>query len=99
MKKYPNHFNHYLLIARDLGLSCPEGRALYICNRIQNRGWSYPGDGRKLRNIQGTSQEMYERIRAIRPSTAERWREHWQNGGSIKALRSKKKKAVDFWAC
>jgi len=95
MRRYPRHYNTYLLYARDHNMSCPEGRALVVCNRIQNGGWWYCTDDRggayRTSYAQGhtpTFQEMLAKMRSIRPATAKKWLKHWRNGGSIKTLRT-----------
>ncbi len=93
----PKHTILYLELAKTLKLSCPLGRALYISNRIQNGDWWYyyhaPASEVFLApNTEGVrlGQENYEhmirRMKAIRPTTAQRWLKHWKSGGSIKMI-------------
>ena len=93
-RHYPRHYT-YLLYARDNNMSCPEGRALAICNRIQNGGWYYNTDGRSGGYFQSgdagdaTHQDMLIKMRSIQLATARKWLLHWKSGGSIKTLRSR----------
>ena len=65
--------SRYYKLARRLGLSHARGRAIYAANRHANLD-AYRKRGAAL-------------LRATRPSTAQRWETHWDNGGSIHALR------------
>lgn len=91
-RKLPRHADIFLRIAKESGLSFPLGRALYACNRIQNGdfpygamcvSWIHP-------NTPGVTnpskQEIVDRLKTIRPTTAQRWIKHWKSGGSIKSL-------------
>lgn len=66
----------FFQIAARLGLSCPMGRALYAVNRKVN-GWRH-----------GVTAEHL--LRNTRQETAERWLQHWRDGGSIRALNSRR---------
>jgi hypothetical protein len=84
-RKFPNHCTYFLQLAESLELSCPLGRALYACNRVQNLGY---GDTSRIGDSGDDHGVAYTRkfLRAIKPSTAERWLAHWQNGGHIKVI-------------
>ena len=56
------------------GLSCPIGRAAFLVNRCYN------GDPFYRRKSQ------QQALLQIKIDTAIRWKSHWENGGSLKAL-------------
>ena len=66
----PPRVAQYLQMAEREGLSDPLGRALYTHNR-------------KVNSHRGKPEEI---LRSAKPETAERWRLHWEAGGSLKAL-------------
>ncbi len=67
----PRLANLYAL-ALAMNLSEPLGRAVYACNRRYNGGFSRMSDEHILQ--------------VAKESTAVRWREHWDNGGTLKSL-------------
>lgn len=77
MRKMPAQYAEFLDIAIQEKLTCPEGRALYACNRVQNGG---------LRWIYETSYSPLSSMKHARESTAKRWLDHWNSGGSIRSL-------------
>jgi hypothetical protein len=78
MRPYPCRFPEHLALAKALKLPNPEGRALYACNRQQSGGmkWTYE-----------TSYSAAETMTKCLPATADRWLEHFRNGGSIRSLK------------
>lgn len=88
---YPKHYNEYLELAKEMELECPEGLALYVCNRIANGDWYYPLDSRMVGvGFAGFSERNRlkgrDRMRGIRLSTRRRWAQHWKKGGSIRCI-------------
>ena len=77
MRKMPAQYAEFLDIAIQEKLTCPEGRALYACNRVQNGGlcWTYE-----------TSYSPLSSMKHARESTAKRWLDHWNSGGSIRSI-------------
>jgi hypothetical protein len=78
----------YYNLAIEAGLQNCSGRAAYMVNR------HYNGDLRRLgltfEEAPSARQLRRARIKAlksIRPRTAQTWLEHWENGGSLKALK------------
>lgn len=80
-RRFPFYYKELFTIAQKDGLSCPEGRALYGCNRRQN-GW--PSICNPYHNLVSE----IDFLRSVQHATAVRWLKHWNNGGSIKTLRS-----------
>ena len=84
-QKLHRRFGEFYEAAKAAHLSCPKGRAIYLCNRLLNGGWPMFNDWKKF--------EVLAVLRSIRHETAEKWLKHWENGGSLKALRSREAQA------
>jgi hypothetical protein len=93
-RKLPANAALFAAVARSLHLSCPLGRALYACNRVQNGGHPW---GLMAHVLQGkyvaysgayaySNQEVAQKMRSIRHTTAQRWLAHFLAGNSIKSL-------------
>ncbi len=100
-RKLPANAALFAAVARSLHLSCPLGRALYACNRVQNGGHPWGLYAHVLSNanpvpgyyVVYTPQEkaawqaeMAQKMRSIRHTTAQRWLAHFLAGNSIKSL-------------
>lgn len=82
-RKRPFYCDVLYKLAKKKRLSCPLGRALYGCNRRQN-GWP-----RDHENILSMMDDL-DFLRTVCHETAVKWLKHWNSGGSIKSLRSRK---------
>lgn len=92
--KMPKHFDLIYKVAKKYKLSYPKGRAIYTINRGQNAGWtniSLYEDRYYENNFKPTSREILKFLKTIRESTAIRWFNHWNNGGSVRSLGKKRK--------
>ncbi len=72
-RKLPLHCEDFRNSAK---LTNPLGRALYLCNRLQNGDFSGYDD----------RDSVIARLKTIQASTASRWFKHFKSGGSIKSL-------------
>jgi hypothetical protein len=77
----------YYNLAIEAGLSNCAGRAAYLVNR------HYNGDLRRLGltfeegpTARQLRKARIKALKSVRPGTAQRWLEHFTNGGSLKAL-------------
>lgn len=86
MRPFPEHYKEYYSIAFKLGLSFPEGRALYACSRLQNEGGGMLNGSHTDRVTKAT----YRMVHA-REFTAQKWTWNWYTGGSIKKLQKNKR--------
>lgn len=85
----------YYDLAKKLKLSCPLGRAVHCASRHMNDGWSIewyfsPERCKEVGQKNGPAaarRTMEHRLRRIKLSTAKRWLAHWNNDGSVKALK------------
>ena len=84
-RKLPKHCEELFDIAVEQNLSCPLGRALALCNRIQ-WGWSNWKAGYSYQFNQASREEIVRRMKSLQEETAYRWLDHWNSGGSIKNL-------------
>jgi hypothetical protein len=99
-RQLPAKCEEYLARANALALSCPLGRALYVCNRKLH---TWPSristtrgqvraivDGRPewvMRPVRTrVSLSVDDVLQRARHETAEKWLAHWNNGGSIYTL-------------
>lgn len=78
MRPRPNHYEFFFNIASKNEMNNPEGRAIYACNRVANGAWWRPPFIHEP--------EAKSKLEKTKDSTAKRWLEHWENGGSLRAL-------------
>lgn len=79
----------YYRIATSEGLTYPVGRAAYMVSRHINGGLARYGLSQQFGKMPPSTLRRY-RLRAmerIQESTAQRWENHFNDGGSLKALK------------
>lgn len=80
-------FVDWVIAAVERGLTCPVGRALYVCNRKRH---TWPRiivkDAARPYGTRAKNPTPVELMVRMRHGTAQRWERHWREGGSLHSL-------------
>jgi len=99
MRKLPHRYDYFYKLAKKAKLSNLHGRAICACSRVKNGSWTGywvgqfggpPSERHSSVKVTGTDTAA---LRTIKPSTAQRWADHWAIGGAIQNL----KMSQDAW--
>lgn len=74
------------VLATELGLSQPLGRAIWLESRAENSGGFLNTIIMGYANHKLRREDLSRLLEKVRPDVAERWYQHYDNGGSIRSL-------------